>query len=141
MKQGAKKARPTDGAAGQAAGSCDWASQQSREQYNTGKVKTATIYELLPVGAENAISCKQLMEITGLEDRQLRRRIAAERRDGKIILSSFSEVNGGYYIPADMSEVRRWVLMMEAHGSSVYEVLRAAKEAIAAAERGDIADG
>ena len=141
MKQGAKKARPTDGAAGQAAGSCDWASQQSREQYNTGKVKTATIYELLPVGAENAIRCKRRIERHGREDRHRRRMIADELREWKIILSSFSEVKGGYDIPADMSEVRRWVLMMEAHGSSVYEVLRAAKEAIAAAERGDIADG
>lgn len=76
-----KKARPAVGAAGQAAGLCDRAGQQSHEQYSTERTgKASCIYDLLPVGSENAISRRQLMQMTGLADRQLRRRIEKERR-------------------------------------------------------------
>lgn len=50
-----KKARPDGGASGRAVGS-DRAGQQSRKQYNTGQGKKTSIYDLLPVGAENAVS-------------------------------------------------------------------------------------
>lgn len=43
------------------------------------------IFELLPEGQENAVSRKNLMIITGLNDRELRRAIAAERREGCLI--------------------------------------------------------
>ena len=78
-----KKARPDGGASGRAAG-YDRAGQQSHnKQYNTVQDgKARTIYDLLPVGAEYAISRRQLSAITGIPDRQLRRRIAEERRAG-----------------------------------------------------------
>lgn len=72
-----KKARSAGGAAEQAAG-CDRGGQQSRKQYNTGRGKKTSIYDLLPVGAEYAISRRQLSQITGLPDRRLRRQIAEE---------------------------------------------------------------
>lgn len=125
-----KKARPDGGASGRAAG-YDRAGQQSREQYNTVQDgKARTIYDLLPVGAEYAISRRQLSQITGLPDRRLRRQIAEERRAGLLILSSTAEVGGGYFRPADKQELRRWVAMMTAHINATLAVIRAAQEAI-----------
>lgn len=129
-----KKARSAGGAAKQAAG-CDRAGQQSHKQYNTVQDgKARTIYDLLPVGAEYAISRRQLSQITGLPDRRLRRQIAEERRAGLFILSSTAEVGGGYFRPADTQELRRWVAMMQSHIVAILAVIRAAQEAIAAAE-------
>lgn len=130
-----KKARPAVGAAGQAAGLCDRAGQQSHEQYSTERTgKASCIYDLLPVGSENAISRRQLMQMTGLEDRKLRRRIEKERRMGALILSSSADMGGGYFRPANAEELRRWVAMMEAHANSISAVLHAAKVAIATGE-------
>lgn len=126
-----KKARPDGGASGQAAG-CDRAGQQSRNEYITGQAQKTSIYDLLPVGAEYAISRRQLSAITGIPDRQLRRKIAEERRSGALILSSTAEVGGGYFRPADMQELRRWVAMMQSHIAAILAVIRAAQEAIAA---------
>lgn len=130
-----KKARSAGDAAKQAAG-CDRGGQQSRTQYSTGQKQKTSIYDLLPVGAEYAISRRQLSAITGIPDRQLRRRIAEERRAGLLILSSTAEVGGGYFRPADTQELRRWVAMMTAHTNATLAVIRAAQEALAAAEGG-----
>ena len=126
-----KKARPDGGASGRAAG-YDRAGQQSRNKhYNTVQDgKARTIYDLLPVGAEYAISRRQLSAITGIPDRQLRRRIAEERRAGLLILSSTAEVGGGYFRAADVQELRRWVAMMTAHIDATLAVIRAAQEAL-----------
>ena len=127
----AKKARSAGGAAKQAAG-CDRAGQQSRTQYNTEQKQKTSIFDLLPVGAEYAISRRQLIQITGLADRKLRRKIAEERKAGLLILSSASEVGGGYYRPSNTQELRRWVAMMTAHVNATLAVIRAAQEAIEA---------
>lgn len=131
-----KKARSAGGTAKQAAG-CDRGGQQShKQQYSTAKTEKASIYDLLPIGAENAVSRRQLSQITGLPDRRLRRRIAEERRAGLLILSSTSEVGGGYFRAADTQELRRWVAMMQSHIAAILAVIRAAREAIAEAEGG-----
>ena len=125
-----KKARPDGGASGRAAG-CDRGGQQSHKQYNTVQDgKARTIYDLLPVGAEYAISRRQLSAITGIPDRRLRRQIAEERRSGLLILSSTAEVGGGYFRAANVAELRRWVAMMQSHISAVLAVTRAAQKAI-----------
>lgn len=50
------------------------------------------VFDILPTGAAHAISRRELSTLTGIEDRQLRRQIAKERRAGALILSS-SEIN------------------------------------------------
>ena len=130
MTREQKKARSAGDAAKQAAG-CDRAGQQTHKQYNTGQDTKTSIYDLLPVGAEYAISRRQLSAITGIPDRQLRRKIAEERKAGLLILSSTAEVGGGYFRPADTQELRRWVAMMNAHTNATLAVIRAAQEAIA----------
>ena len=125
-----KKARPDGGASGRAAG-YDRAGQQSRnKQYNTVQEgKARTIYDLLPVGAEYAISRRQLSVITGIPDRQLRRQIAQERRAGVLILSSI-ESNGGYYRAASREELQRYVRSMQSRSKEILTVIRTAEEAL-----------
>ena len=55
------------------------------------------VFDLLPIGAEYAISRRALATLTGLSDRQLRRKIALERKAGALILST-TEGGGGYTI-------------------------------------------
>ena len=133
MSDRAKKARSAGDAAKQAAGS-DRAGQQSHKQYSTAKAEKTSIFDLLPVGAEYAISRRQLSAITGIPDRRLRRKIAEERKAGLLILSSTAEVGGGYFRAADTHELRRWVAMMTAHINATLAAIRAAQEAIAASE-------
>ena len=129
-----KKARSAGDAAKQAAG-CDRGGQQSHKQYSTGQDTKTSIYDLLPVGAENAVSRRELSALTGREDRQLRRQIARERRAGVLILSS-SESNGGYYRAASREELQRYVRSMQSRCREILAVIRAAQEALAAAEGG-----
>lgn len=136
MTREQKKARSAGGTAKQAAG-CDRAGQKSHKQkYSTARPGKASIYDLLPIGAENAVSRRELSALTGIEDRQLRRKIAAERMEGLLILSSTAEVGGGYFRAANVAELRRWVAMMQSHISAVLAVIRAAQEAIAEAAEG-----
>lgn len=129
MTREQKKARSAGGAAKQAAG-CDRAGQQSHnKQYNTGQGKKTSIYDLLPVGAENAVSRRELSALTGIEDRQLRRQIAQERRAGVLILSS-TESNGGYYRAASREELQRYVRSMQSWSKEILTVIRTAEEAL-----------
>lgn len=120
-----KKARSAGDAAKQAAGS-DRAGQQSHAQYSTGQAQKTSIYDLLPKGAENAISRRELSSMTGM---QLRHKIAAERKNGALILSS-SESNGGYYRAASCEELQRYVRSMRSRSKEILAVIRAAQEAI-----------
>lgn len=74
-----KKARPDGGASGRVPG-CDTAGQQSHEKYNTRQKQKTSIFDMLPVGAECAISRRALAALTGLSDRQLRYKISQERK-------------------------------------------------------------
>lgn len=136
MSQNVKKARPTGGAAGRAAGLCDRAGQQSQTEYITRVSKNTMIFDLLPIGAENAIPRRELMQRTGLTDRQLRKLIEQERIDGALILST-TESGGGYFrhTPGDAEELRRYITSMESRAKATFYVLKAARSALAEIER------
>ena len=129
MREDVKKARPDGGASGQAAGSNERAAQQSHIEDSTQTEQKSTIYDILPVGADHAVSRRELSALTGLPDRQLRRKIAEERRSGLLILSS-SESNGGYYRPADASELRRYVRSMQSRRRAILAAIESAQKAI-----------
>lgn len=77
------------------------------------------LLELIPAGPENAISARQLTRLTGADGREIRRRIAAERAAGAVILSG----QGGYFTPSDngqrgRDEVTEWLSRITAKGVS-----------------------
>ena len=64
----------------------------------------ASIVSLIPVGAKNAISMKNLSEKSGVSDRQVRRLIKNARFDGIEIIGD----SNGYYLPETQEERRRF---------------------------------
>ena len=87
------------------------------------------VFDLLPVGAEHAISRRELAALTSLSDRQLRCRIAQERKAGALILST-TEGGGGYYRAASADELRRYVRSMRSRSTETLAVIRAAEQAV-----------
>lgn len=96
----------------------------------------SSIYELLPEGQENAISRRELIALTGLTDRALRRKIADERRAGALILSSVESGSNGYFRPSpgNAGELRRYIASMTSRGRETFAVLKAARAALAEIE-------
>lgn len=87
------------------------ASQTSHASANHSTISPTSrqpfrIADLLHPGAENAISRRDLMALTGCSDRELRLKIEAERRQGCPILSDNVH---GYFLPGDKSERDRCV--------------------------------
>ena len=85
------------------------------------------VFDLLPVGAEYAISRRALVALTGLSDRQLRYKISQERKAGALILST-TEGGGGYYRAASADELRRYVLSMRSRSKETLAAVRAAEK-------------
>ncbi len=90
--------------------------------------------DLLPGGEANAVPLRQLVAMTGLTEREVRRRIADERRAGALILSSVDPKTGGYYVAQSADELRRFINSMSQRGRSTFAVLKAARAALAQLE-------
>lgn len=90
------------------------------------------ITEFIPIGHNNAIKRHDLMMLTGLTDRQLRREIMEARRETVILNMQDGK---GYFIPAEdeMELSKEWLLQEEnrikRHAVSLYAVRKAVKDA------------
>lgn len=103
--------------------------------FSTGSNKTQAIFDLLPVGESNAISSKQLANIVGTSSvRDLQNRIAAEREQGALILSTCRN-GGGYFRPnpgeGGKAEIERYIATLRARALNTLHILRSAKAAVA----------
>lgn len=76
------------------------------------------------LGRENAIHLRELIRLTGMADRELRKFIEYARRSGICIASG----NEGYFFPATLEEVRRFRMREEHRAKSIFYTLRAARE-------------
>ena len=74
------------------------------------------IADFLHPGAESAISRRDLMDLTGMSDRELRRLIEAERRQGIPILSDNQH---GYFLPGDSAERDRCVRSLRSRAAEI----------------------
>lgn len=84
------------------------------------------VADLLHPGAENAISRRELMSMTGFSDRELRLKIGAERRQGVPILS---DCVGGYFLPGAKSERDRCVKSLRRRAGEIMETAAAIEQA------------
>lgn len=90
--------------------------------------KTLQIFELLHVGAENALTLRELVQLTGEDERSIRRRIQAERKAGKLILS---DNQNGYFLPENPADVQRFARSMSRRAAEIAGIARAAEAALA----------
>lgn len=94
----------------------------------TGGGKTLQIFELLHVGAENALTLRELVQLTGEDERSIRRRIQAERKAEKLILS---DNQNGYFLPENPADVQRFARSMSRRAAEIAGIARAAESALA----------
>lgn len=95
---------------------------------------TATIYDLLPTGEQNALTARELMNRTGYADaRAMREQIRRERLEGALILSTKGN-GGGYYRPGSAAELRAFIQTYEREADSTKAMLQAAKQALEGGE-------
>lgn len=71
--------------------------------------QAACVADVLPVGAEHAVSARTLAAVLGLRDvRAVSRRVELERRSGVPICASVG-TPGGYFLPSSPGELERYV--------------------------------
>lgn len=98
------------------------------KNFTTSAGKALHIFYLLHSGAENGTTLQELVKLTGQDERIVRRRIQAERKDGKLILSDCLH---GYFLPASEQEARRFIRSMSGRAAEIAAVARSAEAALA----------
>ena len=106
----------------------DFAVNHSISDFIMDSRKTPHIFDLLRTGAENGTTLQELVKRTGQDERNVRRRIQAERKAGKLILSDCLH---GYFLPASEQEARRFIRSMSGRAAEIAAVSRAAEAALA----------
>ena len=86
------------------------------------------ISDMLHEGAENGLTLTELVQLTGEDERSIRRRIQRERKAGKLILS---DNQSGYFLPATEDEVKRVIRSMSRRAREISAVAVVAEDALA----------
>lgn len=102
---------------------------------STDSNKAQAIFDLLPQGEANAIRTKQLVKVVGAASvRDLQNRVASEREQGALILSTCRN-GGGYFKPSNgpegRAEIERYIATLRARALNTLRILHAAKAALA----------
>lgn len=98
------------------------------KNYSTSSRKTPSISELLYTGAENGTTLRELVALTGMNERLARLEIQRERKAGKLILSNNRD---GYFLPERPEDVRRFARSMSRRATEIASIARAAESALA----------
>ena len=95
------------------------------------------ITDFLEHGEDNAKSQERLQIETGLSKRELRAAVYSARCKGAVILSNPDRDNGGYYLPANNDEIRRYIAFQKCRINSAHEAMKSAEDFL---KRGGIND-
>ena len=106
----------------------DFAVNHSVPNFITSVGKSLHIFELLQTGAENGTTLRDLVALTGMNERVVRFKIQQERKAGKLILSNNRD---GYFLPEGPEDVRRFARSMSRRAAEIAGVARAAETALA----------
>lgn len=104
----------------------------SKEDTTTDSTRTQGFVEsFLHRGKENAIRTCELMELTGLDVRQLRAQVEKERRNGTLILTGSQ---CGYFLPSEgekgKQEISEFYNLQRAKALSLLKTIKTAKKAL-----------
>ena len=97
----------------------------------TCREKRLLISNLLQRGSDNGLTITDLVQLTGLDERIIRRRINRERRDGILIISDNVH---GYFLAENVEEVRRFIRSMSRRAREIIAVCWAAEDGLAKLE-------
>ena len=86
---------------------------------NTNAVRIA---DLLSPGPENGITLRELEQLTGMDNRTIRKQIERERRAGALILS---DNQNGYFLASDSAEAKRFTQSMRHRAREILRTVRA----------------
>lgn len=89
--------------------------------------KKFLISDLLHEGAENGTTLAELVQLTGEDERSIRRRIQTERKAGKLILS---DCKSGYFLPTSTLDIQRFISSMSRRSREIATISRAAEDAL-----------
>lgn len=128
MYNGEKEKSPAGASTPTRARNEDFAVNHSASDFTTSAGKALHIFDLLHPGAENGIKLSELATLTNQDEREVRRRIQAERKDGKLILSDCLH---GYFLPASEQDARRFIRSMSGRAAEIAAVARSAEAALA----------
>lgn len=88
--------------------------------------------EHIPVGRDNAVTRQRLCDITGLNDREVRRQISelrAKDDDSNLVIVSVS--NGrGYFRSDNPDDIRHFIAEMQKRNRMVYQAIKIAKRTL-----------
>ena len=87
--------------------------------------KKFLISDLLHEGAEKGTTLTELVQLTGEDERSIRRRIQAERKAGKLILS---DCKSGYFLST--LDIQRFIRSMSRRSREIAAISRAAEDAL-----------
>ena len=137
-----ENARPAGGTAGQAAEK-DAASKIPQDDFSTDSSKKREekyqlISDLLHKGRNNGLTLQDLVKLTGMDERTIRRKIHVERKSGMLIMADCVH---GYFLPEDTYDVRRFIHSMSNRSKEIAAVSRAAEDALAKMENQEQIEG
>ena len=85
-----------------------------------------SLKDLIPRGEENAVSVPMLVKVLGTNERDVRKQVSILRTQGELILSS----SRGYFRPATVGELRRFVSAMTKRGRATFAAVAAARKVL-----------
>lgn len=89
------------------------------------------IADLLHEGSANGLTLSDLERLTGLDGREIRRRINRERRDGTLIMADNIH---GYFLPESGDDVRRFIRSMSRRAKEIAAISQAAEDVLIKSE-------
>ena len=142
MNDRKENARPAGGTAGQAAEN-NAASKSPQDDFSTDSSKKREekyqlISDLLHKGRNNGLTLQDLVKLTGMDERTIRRKIHVERKSGILIMADCVH---GYFLPEDTYDVRRFIHSMSNRSKEIAAVSRAAEDALAKMENQEQING
>lgn len=95
--------------------------------HNTATREKLLISDLLHTGSKNGITLTELVQLTGEDERSIRRRIQAERKAGKLILA---DCKNGYFLPTSTLDIQRFISSMSRRSREIAAISHAAEDAL-----------
>lgn len=141
MSEKRKSAVPDGCSTGNGGGkqNVQWDNGPTRDYDSTaGGTCRVRIADLLHEGSDNGLTLSDLERLTGLEGREILRRINRERRGGILIMADNIH---GYFLPESGDDVRRFIRSMSRRAMEISAISRAAEDALIKAEGQETVDG